>query len=487
MRTPSRQPDAIDLRKATTVRKSLRYGIGALALALATSSVAGCSSAASSGSGSGKSSSTAAPGPDALKGKGEVDITLWHAMSGVNGETLLKLVKQFNQQNKGKIKVTVNYKGQYDNALASYKNASAKQRPDLMQMYDVGTRYMIDSKTTIPMQSFIDKDHYDVSDIQPNIAGYYTIDKKLYSMPFNTSMPLLYINKEAFQKAGLDPNKPPTTIDEIMADAKKIKNTPGETVKYGFGATLYGWYVEQWNAIANQTVCSSDNGRTGRATTADLVTPTNQKLYRWWQDMVKQGLAEKLDSNTDNGDSAFGSGTVAIGLESTGSLGQFVQAAATAKNPFTVGTGFFPKVDAGDTGGPIIGGASLWAVDSGNAARERATWELVKFLADKQSQVTWHTSTGYFPISRSALEDPADKRWVAKNPQFETAVKQLQQTKLTPATQGCSVGEMPAVRKDSETALQAAILQGQDVKKALTDAQNTANKQISDYDAKLGD
>ena len=67
-------------------------------------------------------------------------------------------------------------------------------------------------------------------------------------MPFNTSMPLLYINKEAFEKAGLDPSKPPTTLDEIMTDAQKIKSTPGETVQYGFGATLYGWYVEQWNA-----------------------------------------------------------------------------------------------------------------------------------------------------------------------------------------------------------------------------------------------
>jgi sn-glycerol 3-phosphate transport system substrate-binding protein len=487
VRTVARQTDAVEQGKAYTVRKTLRYGISALALVLATTTVAGCSSAASSGGSGAGSGSTAAPGADALKGKGEVDITLWHAMGGTNGETLQKLVKQFNQQNKGKIKVTLNYKGTYDSALAAYKNSSQKQRPDLIQMYDVGTRYMIDSKTIIPMQSFIDKDHFDVSDLQPNIAGYYTVDKKLYSMPFNTSMPLLYINKQAFQKAGLDPNKPPTTLAEIMADAKKIKATSGETVKYGFGATLYGWFVEQWDALANQTICNADNGRSGRATKANIDTPTNEKLVEWWQQMVKQGLAEKLDSNTDNGDSAFSSGTVAIALESTGSLGDFTKAAASAKNPFTVGTGFYPKIDASDAGGPIIGGGSLWAVDSGNPARERAAWELSKFLVDKQSQVTWHTSTGYFPISRSALDDPADKAWVAKSPQFETAVTQLGQTKVTPATQGCSIGEMPDVRKDVESGLQAAILQGVDAKKALTDAQNTADKSIAAYDAKIGD
>ncbi|HEY2700876.1 MAG TPA: ABC transporter substrate-binding protein [Pseudonocardiaceae bacterium] len=459
---------------------------GALALLIAAATaVAGCSSAVSSGDSS-NSNGASAPGPDALNGKGEVDITFWHAMSGTNGQALTNLVNQFNSQHTGKIKVTLNYKGQYDTALAAYKNASTSQRPDLMQMYDIGTRYMIDSNSVIPMQSFIDTDHYDVSDIQPNIAGYYTVDKKLYSMPFNTSMPLLYINKEAFQKAGLDPNKPPTTLDEIMTDAQKIKATPGETVQYGFGATLYGWYVEQWNAIADQTICDNNNGRTGRASTVNLATPDNIKLLQWWQQMTNQGLAEKLDSNTDNGDNAFSSGTVAIGLESTGSLGSFTKGAASAKNPFTVATGFFPKINATDPGGPIIGGASLWDVKTGNAAKERAAWELTKFLASKASQVTWHTSTGYFPISKAALTDPTDQQWVQSKPQFETAITQLQNTKLDYATQGCSVGEMPDVRKDVENAMQAAVLQGQDAKTALTTAQTNANKQIADYNSKLG-
>jgi sn-glycerol 3-phosphate transport system substrate-binding protein len=476
--------------RGTTVRTSpsrragARRGLGALALALAAATVvAGCTSAASSG-GSTTTDATA-PGPDALNGAGEVDLTFWHAMSGTNGNALTKLVDQFNQQHQGKIKVTLNYKGQYDTALAAYKNASASQRPDLMQMYDIGTRYMIDSKSVMPMQSFIDKDHYDVSDIQPNIAGYYTVDNKLYSMPFNTSMPLLYINKEAFIKAGLDPNKPPTTLDEIMTDAKKIKATPGETVQYGFGATLYGWFFEQWAASANQTICDNNNGRTGRVTSVDLANPESVQLLQWWQQMVAQGLAEKLDSNTDSGDNAFSSGTVAIGLESTGSLGQFVSGAAQAKNPFTVATGFYPKVNAGDSGGPIIGGASLWIMNK-DAAHERAAWELVKFLASKQSQVTWHTSTGYFPISKAALTDPTDQAWVTGKPQFQTAITQLQNTKLDYATQGCSVGEMPDVRKDVENAMQAAVLQGQDAHTALTNAQNTANKQIADYNTKLG-
>lgn len=465
-----------------TIRR--RIGVLAAGLALAVTASA-CTSAATSGDSSG-GGDAAAPGKDALDGKGEVAVTFWHGMSGTNGAALQSLVDAFNTKNKGRIKVTLNYKGQYDSVLASYKNASTQQRPDMLQMYDIGTRYMIDSGTIMPMQSFIDVDHHDVSDLQPNIAGYYTVDDKLYSMPFNTSMPLMYVNREAFQKAGLDPDKPPTTLDEIEAAAKKIKATPGETVQFGFGASLYGWFVEQWNAVADTELCNAANGRTGRADKATIVNDTNKKLVVWWQRMVKEGLAMPLDSNTDNGDNAFSSGTVAMTLESTGSLGTFTAGAASSKNPFTVGTGFYPKVSADDDGGPIIGGASLWITKKDDPAKERAAWELVKFLSSKDSQVTWHTKTGYFPISKAALDDPKDKQWVDQKPQFATAIKQLQGTKLTHATQGCSVGEMPNVRKDVENALQASVLQGADPEKALTDAQNAANKQIADYNEKLG-
>ena len=198
--------------------------------------------------------------------------------------------------------------------------------------------------------------------------------------------------------------------------------------------------------------------------------------------MVDDGLALKLDSNTDNGDNAFSSGTVAMAPESTGSLGGFLKSAN-----FGIGTGYFPKVRATDAGGPIIGGASLWIVgQQKDSAHLRASWELVKFLASTQTQVTWHTRTGYFPASKAALDDPTDRQWVAQRPQFATAISQLRATPLTTATQGCSVGVLPQVRKDVENALQAAVLQNEDPRKALTDAQNAADNHIADYNKSLG-
>ena len=470
------------------VRTSLRRTAGWLALAVAAvTGMTACSSAATSGGSGQESSAASAPGPEALNGKGEVDITFWHAMTGANGEALTKLTDKFNQQNQGKIKVNLAFKNNYDDTLSAYKNAlKGGQLPDVVQVYDIGTRFMIDSKATQPIQSFIDKDKYDASDIQPNIAGYYSVDNKLNSMPFNTSMPLLYINKTAFTEAGLDPSNPPKTLDEITEAAKKltVKDASGNVTRYGFGASLYGWFLEQWTAVSNEEYCDQGNGRDNRATKVDLATDKHVKLLKWWQDMVNQGLAMKLDSDTKKGDNAFSTGQVAISLESTGSLGDFLKA---SNGKFEIGTGNYPKIDAGDTGGPIIGGASLWIVGKDkDDAHKRAAWEFVKFLASKDSQAQWHTSTGYFPISKGALDTDVDKQWVSQRPQFSTAIKQLEGTKLTKATQGCLLGVMPQTRKAAETAMQAAVLQGKDAKQALSDAASSLDGPIKDYNQSVG-
>lgn len=456
-------------------------------LVAATTGLTACSSAVSSNDSTASNDKITAPGADALNGAGQVTLTFWHAMSGANGEALQNLVSKFNSEHKGKIKVNLIFKRDYDPTLDSYKNASDSERPDVVQIYDIGTRYMIDSNTVVPIQSFIDKDKstgeaFDTSDIQPNIAGYYTVNDRLYSMPFNTSMPLLYFNRDAFTKAGLDPNKPPQTLDEITADAKKIKQAKNIGVQYGFGASLYGWFFEQSVAKSNEMLCDADNGRKGRPTKVSLVTDNNLALMRWWKRMTDQGLAQKLDSDTKKGDTAFTSGTSAISLESTGSLGGFI-----ADSKFKVGTGFYPKVSASDAGGQIIGGASLWVVGRGKDDKhKRAGWELVKFLASPQSQATWHTKTGYFPISKMALDTDIDKKWVARNPQFSTAIKQLRGTRLSTATQGCSVGVLPQIRKEVENAMQAVVLQGTDPKQALRTAQQKSNQEIADYNSKLG-
>ena len=451
-------------RKAAPGRTRLRYAVPAAVVAVSLA-LAGC------GGGDGGSSDGAeAPGADALKdAKRVTTVSFWHAMDGKNAEVLTELVKEFNSSHQGKIEVKATYAGKYDDAITKYKAAiQSKSTPDVIQIYDIGTQFMIDAKQTVPMQSFIDRDKMDVSDLQPNITGYYSVDDKLNSMPFNTSMPLLYINKTLFKKAGLDPEKPPTTLDEVRAAAEKLSKKKGGPADYGFGAAIYGWLLEQFIATAGQEYCDNGNGRDGRATKVNFDQETNLAVVSWWQKMVKDGLAANTGRDTKAAQAAFKSGQLAMNLESTGQLGAYSQAAK--EGGWELGASNYPHVKAGDTGGPIIGGASLWINGVGHKdANKEAAWQFVKFLVDPKSQATWHTGTGYFPNSKGALNEPVDVEYRKANPLFDVAVKQLEGTELTKATQGCLLGVMPQARKASEDALESA-LNGADPKEAMTKA-----------------
>ncbi|MEU3494028.1 ABC transporter substrate-binding protein [Kitasatospora cineracea] len=443
-----------------------------------------CSSGGSGGGGA--SGDAAAPAASALdQASGVTTVEFWHSMTGKNAETLTALVSQFNAAHQGRIEVKPVFQGTYDDLIAKYK-ASVQQKatPALVQVYDIGTRFMIDSRQTVPAQAFADKDGYPLDDLQPNIRNYYSVDGKLASMPFNSSVPLLYLNDDAFKEAGLDPAKPPTTLAGLGDLAKQLtkKDGSGQTVRYGFGAAVYGWFVEELMAESGSLYCDNGNGRTGKAAKVGFDTAKGAEIVQWWADLIKNGYAANTGRQTTDAQAAFKAGTVAMHLESTGVLRGYTEAAK-----FTVGTAPFPKTAAGDQGGPIIGGASLWISGPGHSdAQKRASWELEKFLTAPEQQAAWHVGTGYFPVNTKSLDVPTDKEWVAKYPQFQTAVDQLAATKPTPATAGCLLGVMPQARKGVETAIEQTVSGSKTAQQALADAAKELQPAIDSYNSSVG-
>jgi sn-glycerol 3-phosphate transport system substrate-binding protein len=448
---------------------------GALALALGLTACGG-----GGGTGSGE-----APETGALENAdGPTEVTFWHSMDGTNGETLDKLIDEFNGEHDGEIEVKGVFQGDYDSTITKYKAAvQSDTTPSMVQIYDIGTQFMIDSQAVAKMQSFIDRDAYDVSDLQPNIAGYYTMDDELWSMPFNTSMPVLYYNKALFKKAGLDPEKAPLTLEEVGDAAKKLSKKNGGPAEFGFNAAIYGWFLEQEIASNGDFYCAPENGRSGeRASEFSFDNAGAVQFVDWWKDLVKSGVAGNTGRATADAQNAFKTGTIGMTLESTGALGG-MQAAAEEQG-FELGVGYYPRLEKNEFG-PIIGGASLWISDEGHSdAEKEASWQFVKFLAQPDSQATWHTGTGYFPISLSALEEPEDVKWRKQYPQFDVAVQQLADTELTTATQGCLAGSMPQARKAAEDALEGAILGG-DTQQELSDAVSALEREIENYNSSV--
>ena len=460
--------------RTTTRSRFLPLAAGAAALALALSACSGGGSSDSAGG-------AEAPNADVLEqADGVTEVNFWHSMDGTNGETLDALITEFNAAHQGSIEVKGVYQGDYDATITKYKAAvQSKSTPSMVQIYDIGTQFMIDSQAVLPTQAFIDRDNYDVSDLQPNIAGYYSIDDELWSMPFNTSMPVLYYNKTLFEAAGLDPETAPATLAEVNTAADKLAKVNGGPAEFGFNAAIYGWFLEQEIAANGELYCSPDNGRTGeRAGEYTFNNDSAVQFVDWWKDLVATGVAGNTGRATADAQNAFKSGTIGITLESTGAL-RGMQKAADEQG-FELGVGYYPKIQENESG-PIIGGASLWVSDEGHSdADKEATWQFMQFLAEPATQATWHTGTGYFPISKGALDDPKDVAWREQYPQFDVAVQQLEGTKLTSATQGCSAGSMPQARKAAEDALEGAILGG-DSKTELTGSVEELKAEVDNY------
>ncbi|MGE0309941.1 MAG: ABC transporter substrate-binding protein, partial [Acidimicrobiia bacterium] len=458
-------------RARQTTRRSLDLVALAAAMTLA---LAACSSGSDSGSattaGSGSTSATAAgsatsasvSGPtvtappaepslcpaDALaKAKQPVEITMWHSMSGSNATVLGDLVNTYNGSQSA-VKVSLVYQGTYDESLSKYIAAlRGGDLPDLMQTEETAMQLMVDSKSTVPAQACVDASKYDTSDYLGEVLDQYRIGGVLVTMPFQLSNPVLYYNRALFTKAGLDPDKPPATFDELIAVSQKLVDA--KVVKKGaMSLDAYPWIVEQWMAMAGSPVVDNDNGRAARATKTLFDSDAGKKAFGVLAEMAGKGLVFPATSDELAKYLAVATGDSAMTLGSSSSLGTIYDE-----------IGRFPGVEIGvaklpgPTGGGItVGGGSLWMAKNSDDGHKAASWDFQTWLNEPAQQITWALGTGYIPTRASVSTDPALSKLWAERPGFKVAFDQLAQAPRAPGGGSPVIGDYAGVR----TAIEAA-------------------------------
>ncbi|WP_307475357.1 ABC transporter substrate-binding protein [Paenibacillus harenae] len=406
--------------------------------------------------------------------KEPVKVIWWHSMGGELGKVVTQLANDFNAAHSD-IQVEEVFQGTYDESLNKMKaSMDAKSGPSLIQVYEIGSKFMIDSKAVTPVQNFIDADSYDISNLEENILGYYKFDDQLYSMPFNTSNPVLYYNKDMFKDAGLDPANPPKTYEEVTNAAKALTKD-GKT---GASFAIYGWFMEQLFANQGAEYVNNGNGRTASATESQLNSEAGVQTVTWLKELLDSKTALNLGRKTDDTKKAFLAEQIGMTLDSTGSLRGIVDG---AKGKFEVGTAFLPRPAGASDGGVVVGGASLWILNNKPEAEQQAAWEFIKYLAEPKTQAQWHINTGYFPINKQAYDEQSVKDNLVNYPQFQTAIDQLHATKLSPATQGAVMGVFPEARQIVEGAMEEVFTGAKDPAKALDDASKAITDKIATY------
>ncbi len=419
---------------------------------------------------------------------GVTEITFWHSMSAALGEELVKLTDAYNA---GQDKVKVNLvQGSYEETADNYYLASQGDRPDLVQLPEYQVQAMVDTASTVPVGKCIEASGYDTSKFLPTAMAAYATQGVQWSIPFNISNPVLFYNKKAFAAAGLDPNVPPKSLDDVRAYSEKLISSGaskyGLALESGFDSGG-GWYVEQWFCKAQEFYSDNNNGRSARATEVLFNAPTGVEVLTYLQSLLNDGLAINVGDNAQTGFDnllklADDKEPAAMTIATSASLGQVLT---------TLGGGQFPNIGPDDVGvgpmpgpdglpGALIGGASLWPVDSGNDARTAATWDYITYLVGAQQQSQWAVATGYIPVRTDALELEPYKSTVATDSRFGVAYEQLLATPDAATSAGPVLGPLREVRAVLASAI-AAIFDGADVATTLDAAATQANGLITDY------
>jgi len=380
--------------------------------------------------------SRAATGTDATT------VTFWHAMSGEKALLLDDLAREFEAETDRDVVVDLRSKGSYQDTMFAAINAAERgDPPAISQIYEIGTKQAMDSDAFVPVENHIPRSVVDIDSLLDPVLNYYRTDGLLYSLPFNSSNPVLAYNKDAFREAGLDPTDPPERYDQIRETARQLVGA-GVT-EYGITFANYSWYVEQWFAEQDQPLVDKRNGRDGDATAAYLDSQAAQNVFNWWNGLEEEGLYLNpgIEARGKAKD-AFHDGQAAMLIGSTSSLAGIVEGATEAG--FDVGTGYFPVPDS--RAGVLVGGGSLWLAEDVPREQREAAAELIGWLAKPDQQVRWHRETGYFPVHKQAVTQLDRAGWFEENPHFATAFEQLQNTRQTVATSGARIGPFDTVR-----------------------------------------
>ena len=411
----------------------------------------------------------------------QTEIQWWHSMGGALGEKLNVLANKFNESQKD-YKVVATYKGSYPvsmtAAIAAFRAGNA---PHILQVFEVGTATMMAAKGAIvPVAKVMAdaKEPFDKNAYLPTVTGYYSDTKgNMLSFPFNSSTVMFYVNKGAFKKAGLDPEKAPKTWKQVLAAAEKLKAAGQECV---YTTSWPSWmHIENFSAWHNVPIGTKQNGMGGLDTKFTINSPLHVRHISMLADMSKKGLFTYA-GRTNQGDAKFSSGECAMFSGSAGA-----QAGIRKAGKVDWSINFIPYHDdvKGAPQNSIIGGASLWVMGGKKAAEYKGVAKFLAFLSKPEIQMEWHTGTGYVPITKASYELTRKSGFYDKNPGADMPVKQLTYKTPTANSKGLRFGNFVQGRTLIEEELEAAFAGRKTAKQALDDAVRRGNEILRQFEA----
>jgi sn-glycerol 3-phosphate transport system substrate-binding protein len=381
------------------------------------------------------------------------EVQFWHAFTGRLGELVAAQVEEFNAS-QSDYTVVQSYKGNYSETLnAGIAAFRAGEQPHILMVFEVGTATMMAAKgATKPVFEVMAESGatFDPDAYIGSVKGYYTsTDGEMLSLPFNSSTPVLWVNRDAFEAAGVDPDTDLSTWQNVGAVLDQLK-AGGEECP--LVTAWQSWiHLENFSAYHDVPFASQDNGFAGLDTELMLNGPAQvahlTAMGEWAQDgkFIYTGRRNEGGANFRAGDCALFTESSAgyAGIKAEAEFDFDVRPL-----PYWEGVGNAPQ-------NTIIGGASLWVLEGHEDEEYKGVGEFLAFLSSTDVQAKWHQDTGYLPITAAAGEATRASGFYDENPGTDIAVIQMTAKEPTANSKGLRLGSFDQIRGIIDEELEA--------------------------------
>jgi sn-glycerol 3-phosphate transport system substrate-binding protein len=403
----------------------------------------------------------------------QTEIEFWHAFTGRLGDLVAEQVATFNESQSA-YHVTASNKGNYSETLnAGIAAFRAGEQPDILMVFEVGTATMMAAEGAVyPVYQLMEDTGtpFDPDAFIGAVKGYYTTtDGKMLSMPFNSSTPVLWVNRDMLGEAGIDPDTDLSTWQKVGAVLDQLKEAG---VDCPMTTAWQSWiHLENLSAYHNVPFATQENGFAGLDTELVFNGPVQVKHIQTLGDWAKDGKFIYAGRRNEGG-ANFRAGDCALFTESSAGY-----AGIKSEAEFDFGVRRLPYWE-GVEGAPqntIIGGASLWVMAGQTEEEYNGVAAFLNFLSSPEIQAKWHQDTGYLPITMAAGELTREQGFYEENPGTEIAVEQMTAKEPTANSKGIRLGSFDQIRGIIDEELEAVWAGDKTAQEALDNAVERGN------------
>jgi len=408
------------------------------------------------------------------------EVQFWHAFTGRLGELVAEQVATFNESQTD-YEVVATHKGNYSETLnAGIAAFRAQEHPHILMVFEVGTATMMGAKGAIkPIYELMSdaEAEFNADAYIGSVKGYYTTTEgDMLSLPFNSSTPVLWVNNDALEAAGIDKSVDLSTWQKVGDVLDTLKEAGSECPLV---TAWQSWiHLENLSAYHNVAFASQDNGFAGTDTELSLNGPVQVQHIQTMGDWAKDGKFIYTGRRNEGG-ANFRAGDCALFTESSAGY-----AGIKAEAQFDFSVRPLPYWD-GVEGAPqntIIGGASLWVMSGHEDEAYKGAAAFLNFVSTTDIQAKWHQNTGYLPITAAAGEKTKADGFYQENPGTDIAVMQMIANEPTAVSKGLRLGSFDQIRGIIDEELEAVWSGDKTAQAALDSAAERGDKLLRRFE-----